>query len=309
MIPKSYWIDEFISCENNWVIEGLISPHINAISGQPKVGKSTLVTQIALAVVNQTPILGKAVKSKSNRVAWMGYDAGWDTELKSRCGDNARNSILLQPGLRSLNTSDWSELGRYLVSQDIGLLVIDHLYGFAGHLNLNENQEANKVINCLNEINVAYEIPIILIAQATKMSHNGAMAHSNILKSAARVLIEMSGAGKSGRRTLNITGNELPAEKLSLYLSPTQVEEIQVEKNSESKQQRDYQANLNKAKKFFERAIPEQLTTISNASQVLLSLGYSTTPTGAKKMLQRWKEKKLIQVSETGITAGENYFT
>jgi AAA15 family ATPase/GTPase len=57
MIPKSYWIDEHVYSENNWVVDGLISPHINAISGQPKVGKSTLVTQIALAVVNQTPLL------------------------------------------------------------------------------------------------------------------------------------------------------------------------------------------------------------------------------------------------------------
>ena len=309
MIPKSYWIDEHIPNENNWVVEGLISPYINAISGQPKVGKSTLVAQIALAVVNQTPILGKPVKSKSNKVAWMGYDAGWNSELKSRCGDNARNSILLQPGLRSLLTRDWSELGRFFESQEIGLLVIDHLYGFAGHLNLNENQEANKVINCLNEINVVYEIPIILIAQATKQSYSGAMAHSNILKSAPRVLIEMSGAGKSGKRTLNISGNEIPTEKISLYLSPTHVEQIQMEDKVELKQQRDYKANLDKAKKFFDVASPQQLSSIAKAAPILLSLGISGTLAGAKKMLQRWKDKKLIQVLDGEITPGENFFT
>jgi predicted ATP-dependent serine protease len=309
MIPKSYWIDEHVYSENSWVVDGLISPHINAISGQPKVGKSTLVTQIALAVVNQTTVLDKTVSSKSNKVAWMGYDAGWNSELKTRCGDNAKNAILLQPGLRSLNTNDWSELGRELESKEIGLLVIDHLYGFAGHLNLNENQEANKVINCLNEINIVSEIPIILIAQATKHSHSGAMAHSNILKSAARVLIEMSGTSKSGKRTLNISGNEIPAEKITLNLSPTQVEIIQVEDKTESKQKRDYQANLDRAKRFFERALPGQLTSISNAAPIILTLGYSRTPDGARKMLQRWKEKKLIQVSENEITPGENYFT
>ena len=308
MIPKSYWIDEHVYSENNWVVDGLISPYINAISGQPKVGKSTLVTQIALAVVNQTPILGKTVNSKSNKVAWMGYDAGWNTELKSRCGDNARNSILLQPGLRSLNTNDWSELGRYLESEEIGLLVIDHLYGFAGHLNLNENQEGHKVVNCLNEINIVCEIPIILIAQATKHSHSGAMAHSNILKSAPRVLIEMSGTSKTGKRTLNISGNEIPAEKITLYLSPAQVELIQTEASKESKQDRDNARNLRNANRFFDDAQDGELAKVATATSILIRLKLSKSPVSASQMLYRWQKAKLIEVTDTGIIRGENCF-
>lgn len=309
MIPNSYWIDEYVSRECDWVVDGLIGPYINAISGQPKVGKSTLVTQIVLAVVNQTPLLGKSIKSKSNKVAWMGYDAGWDSELKSRCGDNAKNCILLQPGLRSLNLNDWDALGRKFQELDIGLLVIDHLYGFAGHINLNESQEAYKVINCLNQINIGYEIPIILIAQATKLNYTGGMAHSNLLKSAPRVLIEMSGTGKTGKRTLQINGNEIASEKLSIVLSQDQVEITNSPIESTSKQERDYKANLERAKLFFKSANEEELQSLSAAAPVLVRLGESQNASSARKMLERMRDKKLISDSTGSITPGENYFT
>lgn len=168
MIPPSFWIDDYQVKPSDWVVDGLIGPYITALSGQPKVGKSTLATQIALAVVNQTPFLGREIKSKSNKVAWMGYDAGWVFELKDRCGDNASNSILMQQGISNVIRNDWDELGEYLSSLGISLLIIDHLYGFAGNLVLNDSQEAFKVINCLNAINRNYGIPILLIAQSSK---------------------------------------------------------------------------------------------------------------------------------------------
>ena len=309
MIPKSYWIDEHIPRENYWVIDGLISPYINAISGQPKVGKSTLVTQIALAVINEVPFLDREVTCKSPKVAWMGYDAGWDSELKSRCGDNARNSILLQPGLRSLNLNDWNELGKKLQEEEIGLLVIDHLYGFAGHINLNESQEAYKVINCLNEVNIRYEIPIILIAQATKLNQSGGMAHSNMLKSAPRVLIEMSGTSRIGKRSLLINGNEVASERISILLSPNQVSISEEVAKSVNKQERDYRLNLERAKQFFNSADQAELRSISAGAPVLFRLGISRNESSARKMLARMRDKKLIDDTKDFLTPGENYFT
>jgi hypothetical protein len=308
MIPPSSWIDDFQIEPSEWVVDGLIGPYITALSGQPKVGKSTFATQIALAVVNQTSFLGREIKSKTNKVAWMGYDAGWTFELKDRCGDNALNSILLQKGIASVIRNEWDELGKYLSELGISLLIIDHLYGFAGHLVLNDSQEAFKVISCLNAINNTYGIPILLIAQSPKNSFSGGMAHSNILKSSARVLLEMSGASRTGKRSIVINGNEVANERISFRIEPRHIELMDKEVEKESKQVRDYQAFLDKTRRFFSEARNDELESIPKAAPVLIRLGISRTQAGAEKMLGRWRDKKLIEVSGTEITPGDNCF-
>ena len=309
MIPESFWIDEYPETSDDWVVDGLICPYITALSGQPKVGKSTIATQIALAVVNQIPFLDREIHSKSNKVAWMGFDSGWVRELKDRCGDNAKNSILMQRGMTNLIPSQWNQLGRYLSDNDIGLLIIDHLYGFAGDLNLNESQEANKVVNCLNAINAQYEIPILLIAQAPKNNYQGGMAHSNILKSSARVLLEMSGTARSGKRTLVVNGNEVASESISIKIDPRNVELLQTTETKKSKQDRDYAQNLANANRFFADARVGELARVATATSILLRLKISSSPSGASKMLYRWRNAKLIEITDTGIIRGENCFT
>lgn len=308
MIPESFWIDEYSNTNSEWVIDGLICPYINTLSGQPKVGKSTFATQIALSVVNQTPFLGRNVNVVSRKVAWMGFDSGWVQEMKSRCGENARNSILMQRGLSNLNPSLWFQLGQHLSENQIGLLVIDHLYGFAGNLNLNESQEANKVINCLNAINVDWGIPILLIAQATKNNFSGGMAHSNILKSSARVLLEMSGTSRNGNRKIIITGNEVIGESLSIKIDPTNIELIKSNGPKESKQDRDFAKNLENTRRFFEVAKEGELARVATATSILLRLKISSSPDGARKMLYRWQKAKLIEITGSGIIRGENCF-
>lgn len=309
MIPESFWIDEYPESSDDWVVDGLICPYITALSGQPKVGKSTIATQIALAVVNQIPFLGREIHSKSNKVAWMGFDSGWVKELQARCGDNAKNSILMQRGMTNLIPSQWSQLGQYLSDMNIGLLIIDHLYGFAGDLNLNESQEANKVVNCLNAINAQYEIPILLIAQAPKNNYQGGMAHSNILKSSARVLLEMSGTARTGKRTLVVNGNEVVSESISIKIDPSNVELLQTTELKKSKQDRDYAQNLENANRFFADARIGELARVATATSILLRLKISSTPSGAGKMLYRWRNAKLIEITDSGIIRGENCFT
>ena len=309
MIPESFWIDEYPESSDDWVVDGLICPYITALSGQPKVGKSTIATQIALAVVNQIPFLDREIHSKSNKVAWMGFDSGWVKELQARCGDNAKNSILMQRGMTNLIPSQWSQLGQYLSDMNIGLLIIDHLYGFAGDLNLNESQEANKVVNCLNAINAQYGIPILLIAQAPKNNYQGGMAHANILKSSARVLLEMSGTARTGKRTLVVNGNEVVSESISIKIDPRNVELLQATETKKSKQDRDYAQNLENANRFFADARVGELARVATATSILLRLRISSSPSGASKMLYRWRNAKLIAITDTGITRGENCFT
>ena len=308
MIPNAYWLDDYPAPPTDWVVEGLVCPYITVLSGQPKVRKSTLAAHIALAVINNTPFLGKAINTKFNKVAWIGFDPGWHNELRTRCGDNAKNSILLQPGFTSLSLNDWTQLGELLLNQQIGLLVVDHLYGYAD-LQLNDSNEAKKVFNALNIINERYGIPIILIAHSPKGFGSASAAHSNIIKSSARVLLELKGEAKSGARTLTVIGNEIEGEKLSIRIDQSFTEFLSKIDETQSRQDRDFKGNLERAKRFFAEATPEELLSIPKAAPVLIRLKVSKNLGSSKKMLHRWQDKKLIEITEAGITPGDNYFT
>jgi hypothetical protein len=77
----------------------------------------------------------------------------------------------------------------------------------------------------------------------------------------------------------------------------------------ESRQVRDYQAFLDKTRKFFSEARNDELLSIPKAAPVLIRLGFSSTQAGAEKMLSRWRDKKLIEISDTEITPGDNCFS
>ena len=306
MIPDAYWLEEYEEADNQYLIDGLLSPFLTVLSGQPKVGKSTFATQLSKSVINKTTLLNKAVRTEKSRVCWMGYDAGFVSELKGRVSEREYKSILIQNPIMSMNLDVWNALGERLVSQDIAFIVVDQLYGFAGHLKLNENQEARKVTQCFDVLTLTHKIPVMLIAQAPKnFQSGGGAAHSNLLKSSARLLLEMSGAGE--RKTLKTIGNEIALETLRFNQNPTEINTIEkVEKAS--KVNRDYQKNLKRAKKLMENAQPQELKNPNTAAHVLLRLGESTSISGAVKMAYRLVEAGLIEQSPAGLSKGKNCF-
>jgi hypothetical protein len=306
MIPESAWLDDYTATENRYLIDGLLSPFLTALSGQPKTGKSTLATQMAKAVINQEPILNKQVSVEKTRVCWMGYDAGWANELKTRLSDKEHKSILIQHPVMSLQIEDWEELGQRLVKNEIAYITIDHLYGLGGHLKLNENQEAKKVIRCFEVLINNFNIPVLLIAQATKSQQSGnGMAHSNLLKGAARLLLEMSGSGQ--KKTLKTIGNEIPLETIKFNQTPTELNFLEVG-SKEPRQERDFKKNLERAKRAMAIAKPTELANPSTLGPVLLRLGESKTPSGAQKMAYRLVEKSILEQTEAGLVPGKNYF-
>lgn len=278
MIPNAYWMDEFPTHPENWVIDGLVCPYITILSGQPKVRKSTLATHIALAVINQTQFLGKDINTKSNKVAWVGFDGGWHREIITRCDGKAKNSVLFQPGFTSLNQSDWITLGDRLSQNQIGLLIVDNLYGF-GDLQLNDHNEAKKVFNCLNLIIDRYGIPVLLIAHSPKGNGSASAAHSNIIKASARVLLELKGEAKSGVRTLTVIGNELAGEKLSIQINQTFTELADVKTRKDEKPAKDEIGLLLSLAQSFDKDCPaENRKSAVAAGKWLAQKGFVNSP-------------------------------
>jgi hypothetical protein len=295
MIPNAYWMDEFPTHPENWVIDGLVCPYITILSGQPKVRKSTLATHIAVAVINQTDFLGRQINTKSNKVAWIGFDGGWYGEIITRCDGKANNSILFQPGFTSLAEADWNTFGERLIQNQIGLLIVDNLYGY-GDLQLNDHYEAKKVFNCLNQIVNNFEIPVLLIAHSPKGGGSASAAHSNIIKASARVLLELKGEAKSGLRTLTVIGNELPGEKLSIQIGQTSTELAEGKAPKDKKPEREDVGILISHAKILDQECPvERRTSARAAGKWLYEKGLSGTPGSGRTKINNMLDAGLLK--------------
>ncbi len=295
MIPNAYWMDDFPAVPEGWVIDGLVCPYITVLSGQPKVRKSTLATHIALAVINQTDFLGRQVNTKSNKVAWIGFDGGWYSEIITRCDGKANNSILFQPGFISLAEADWNTFGERLIQNQIGLLIVDNLYGF-GDLQLNDHFEAKKVFNCLNQIVHNFGIPVLLIAHSPKGGGSAGAAHSNIIKALARVLLELKGEAKSGVRTLTTIGNEIPGEKLSIKIGQFSTELVERKEENAKKSEREDVGILISHAKILDQECPiERRTSARATGKWLFERGLSGTPGSGRTKVNNMLEAGLLR--------------
>jgi hypothetical protein len=310
MIPDAYWIEDYPNISSDWPIEGLLCPYITILSGQPKVGKSTISLHMVISMITGEPFLGRLTNLGKRKVAWMGFDSGWVNELRNNSQNKVDGSLLLQNPLTSLALDDWRMLGNNLTRAGIGYLVIDHLYGLGGHLNLNENQEAARIMNCLQVLVREYQIPILLLAQATKNQRGaGSMAHSNLFKGNARVLLELAGTRRDGKRALTISGNEVPSETLQVYLGPVTLDLSQKEKSSERKQQRDFDANVKKAMRILSAAEPGDLENTATAGRLAFKIGISGTEEAGRKMVGRLLKANLLAIGPNGLIQGDNCVT
>lgn len=310
MIPDAYWIEDYPNISSDWPIEGLLCPYITILSGQPKVGKSTISLHMIISMITDEPFLGRQTNLGKKKVAWMGFDSGWVNELRNNSQNKVDGSLLLQNPLTSLALDDWRMLGNNLTRAGIGYLVIDHLYGLGGHLNLNENQEAARIMNCLQVLVREYQIPILLLAQATKNQQGkGSMAHSNLFKGNARMLLELAGTRRDGKRALTVSGNEVPSETLQVYLGPATLDLAQKEKGSERKQQRDFDANVKKALRLLSSAEPGDLANTATAGRLACKIGISGSNEAGRKMVGRLVQADVLTMGENGLIQGQNCVT
>ena len=307
MIPDAYWIEDYPDHTIDWPIEGLLCPYITILSGQPKVGKSTISLHMVISMITGEPFLGRSVNLAKQKVAWMGFDSGWVNELRNNSRNKTDGALLLQNPLTSLVLDDWRMLGNNLIRAGIGYLVIDHLYGLGGHLNLNENQEASKIMNCLQVLVREYQIPILLLAQATKNQQgSGSMAHSNLFKGNARVLLELSGTRRDGKRSLKVSGNEVASETIQVYLGPLNLDLAQKEMGSETKQNRDFDGNIRKVDRIIAAAQPGDLENSSTAGRLACKIGLSVNDEAGRKMVARLVNKGLMVPGPEGLIKAEN---
>jgi hypothetical protein len=126
-----------------WLVEGLLpSGVVTAISGAPLAGKTSFAFHLAEAVGLGTEFAGHKVVGGPHRVAWISSEDGWAAEMSQR-GDTDWPWLMAVPqevsqlfmvtdGSPDTFTQQWRELTEVMKEQgDYGLLVVDHLLGFA----------------------------------------------------------------------------------------------------------------------------------------------------------------------------------
>lgn len=309
MIPEAFWIDDLPDRTSQWLLPGLLCRYVNILSGQPKVGKSTLAANMALALIEGRGLIGEPGPTAPGKVAWIGFDAGWDAELKSRIGDRSQNSILIQPPFDLTNQALCDELGKRLQALNCSLLVVDNLYGFANNhkLDINSQLDASVALAGLLLVSRDYEIPVLLLAHASK-ARDGEVAHSNYFQAQARVLLQLTGKGASGKRTLKVIANEAETSTYTLYLSDGRDVKYDEATAKTRVRDRDYAANLQKGKLLWDNSTEADRVSGSALGRRAVQLRLSASAEAGRKLVDRMVERGIYNRSGYTIVRGPNFF-
>jgi len=298
-------IDEYVDEQQEWLIEGILCPWLTLLSGQPKHGKSVLAGHIAISLVQQIPLIGRNVSEGNHIVAWLGYDAGWKQEVRSRWSEASNGQIILCDSIRSLEKSQWLELAQRLKEAGVTLLVIDHLYGMAGALGLNDAEQVAVIMNLLRPIYEDFGIAVLLIAQAGKGPFsNGRAAHSVAIEGEARALIRISDKKKDGARKIDLISNTSGEESVSVRLTP-EVIEIKVSKKT-SKDEKSERESPDIVRGFLAKANTREMTSWSGVGREIHRLGLSSSESAGRSMSTRWRKQGLLKMEAGLVVAGDS---
>ena len=299
-------IDDIEQETEPWLIDGMVCPWLTLLSGQPKHGKTILAGHIATTLINNEPLLGKRVKSGEHLVGWMGYDGGWKNEIVSRLKTRAKNRIATYAPIRKLDENSWRECANTLKGDGVTLFILDHLYGMAGTLGLNDANNFAVLANLLRPIYEEFKIPVLVLAQAGKGEYsNGRAAHSVALEGEARCLLRLYEKRPHGYRKLDITSNAHGEERLAIKLSPELIE-LKETKEKEAREvvgrtSTDVARNL-----LSSQSVWDDLNTWAGAGRALYKLGLSSSPNAGRTMAYRLRDQELLKLEAGRIVKGDS---
>jgi hypothetical protein len=295
------WIDDFDEADIPWLIDGFVCSSLTIISAQPKHGKTMLAGHIAISLITGQPLAGRAVKGDEHLVAWMGYDPGWKQDVRNYWAPKANNRILLYPTIRNHNPESWKELLDSLIATKATVFIIDHLYGLAGAVGLNDAENVAKLFALIRPI-YEFGISVILIHQAGKSDWSeGRSAHSVAIEAEARSLVRIYDKKNNGVRKIKLISNSRGEEVLNVILTP---DEFSVFEAPEKK--KVIRESPNEVRKALRSAKPEELSSWSAFGRGLFRLGLTQNEKAGRTKSTRWREQSLIKMVDGLIVAGDS---
>lgn len=306
LIKATEWQEE----QHEWLIPGLVGNAITLISGEPKTGKSLLAGYLVNSLITQAPILGREPKEGFFKVAWIGYDTNWGSELKDRFPD-IHDFLYFNESIRFDDEASWLQLMGELVLTGIDLLVVDHLYGLAAELDLDESHLMTRALQPLKQICDELKIPVLLLAHANK-SGSGRAAHSILLEAQARHFIRIIGNVRTFNRDLVLAGNHEAGTTLKIFLSPEECflkEEAAGELKEKKRRERNGEF-LERTRAFLNESPVEARISAVAAGEWMAKQGYASTKGAGRTLINKMMRGGLLMRldgKKSEITAGNNF--
>ena len=294
-------IDDFNESDTPWLIDGFICPSLTLISAQPKHGKTALAGHIAISLITGEPLAGRTVTGSKYLIAWMGFDPSWKMDVKKYLGPKAKNQIVFYDPIRNHNPESWKQLLDSLNLENVTTLIIDHLYGLAGSLGMNDADNIAKLFTLIRPI---YEsgISVILINQSSKSDWSkGRSAHSVAIEAESRALIRIYEKKNNGVRKIDLISNSRGEETLNVILSPEEFKILEV-----SEKPKVVRESPNEVRKALRLAKPEELINWSAFGRGLVRLGFTENASSGRSKSTRWRNQSLIKMENGLIVAGDS---
>ena len=251
-------------------------------------GKSLFVAHMVDSLLNQKPFLGREVSKNQHKIAWMGFDSLWISELAERVPHHD-NRLFIGNSISYTETENWKTFNNELRSEGISLLVIDHLYGLAESLDLNNHNEVEMAMKPLMQIVNLSKIPVLLIAHGNK-NGTGRAAHSVAIEGKARHLLRLSNS--TGQlKLLKVKGNRYGDESLKFHLDLNRCE-LSVNEPKKVRERTD--VSIVNAKRLLNDATPDDRLNISSAGRWYYQEGISSTAQAGRTLVGRLIKKELL---------------
>ena len=227
--PKMrYSLDELLSAEfpdPQWAIPDLLPEGLTFLAGRPKLGKSWLALQIAIAVSCGGKVLNKDV-TKGN-VLYLALEDS-PRRIKDRIvkqGGSAGH-ITFCFSWRPLTQGGFNDLQKELEENDYRLCVIDTFSRISGKADQNDVRDMTNVLGQLQQLALIKKMAILMIDHHHKLAQGSQSEIDDVLGSTGKTATADCSIGlyrEQGKQgtILKLTGRDVEQRELSLSWDPT----------------------------------------------------------------------------------------
>ncbi len=209
------------------IIEGLLCPGLTMIYGSPKVGKSWLVLQIAVAVSKGEDFWSR--KTQQGKVVYLALEDTY-RRLKSRLSaqtDTIDDNLQFVIDSESLGNGLEMQLHNLMKSHpDTKLIIIDTFQRIRSpESNQYSYADDYREVDILKQFAAQHEIAVILVHHKRKMKAHDPLdevSGTNGLTGSADTLMILTRKKRTSRTgTLVVSGRDLPGEEYDMAFSNT----------------------------------------------------------------------------------------
>ncbi len=169
---------------------GIVAGSVNLVAGQPGIGKSTLLLQLAYSVAEHVPVLYVSAEESTHQV-----------------GMRAERLGALRPGLQFASSTTTDDIATTIASADFKLVIVDSIQTVACSEVSSTAGSVSQITNSTHLLTAAAKqthTALILVGHVTK---EGAIAGPKVLEHVVDVVLQLEGDRYGGFKILRAIKN------------------------------------------------------------------------------------------------------